>query len=76
MKERRLHNGLRSVATALNVSISNSADPFCLLQSIAAACGVRLGDDGLLMPDDCQGNKSVLQVRLRQQAVSCSSISI
>ena len=70
MKERRLHNGLRSVATALNVSISKSADPFCLLQSIAAACGVALGDDGLMMPDDCQGNKSVLQVRLRQQAVS------
>ena len=76
MKDRRLHNGIRSVATALNVSISKSADPFCLLQSIAATCGVALSDDGLLMPDNCQEARSALQVRLRQQAVSCSISSI
>ncbi len=69
MKDRRLHKGLRCVATALNVTISKSADPFCLLQSIAATCGVALGDDGSLVPDDCQEANPVLQVRLRQQAV-------
>ena len=69
MKERRLHKGLRCVAMALNVSVSNSADPFCLLQSIAATCGVALGDDGSLVPNNFQEAKSVLQVCLRQQAV-------
>lgn len=68
MKERRLHKGLRCVAMALNVSVSNSADSFCLLQSIAATCGVALGDDGSLVPN-FQEAKSVLQVCLRQQAV-------
>lgn len=69
MKDRRLHKGLRCVATALNVSISKTADPFCLLQSIAATCGVALGDDGSLVPDNCQEAKHVFQVCLRQQAV-------
>ena len=69
MKDRRLHNGIRSVATALNVSISKTADPFCLLQSIAATCGVSLGNDGLLIPDDFQEATLLLQVRLLQRAV-------
>ena len=68
MKDRRLHKGLRCVASALNPSVSKQADPFSLLQSIAAACGVALGDDGLLLPNESWADKTT-QVRLLQQAL-------
>lgn len=59
MKDRRLHKGLRCVASALNPSVSKQADPFSLLQSIAAACGVALGDDGTLVPDESWANDTI-----------------
>ena len=46
MKDRRLFEGLRSVALSLDTGVSEKADSFSLLQSIAAHCGLRLGDDG------------------------------
>lgn len=46
MKDRRLMKGLRSVALSLDPDVSEKADSFTLLQSIAAHCGLKLGDDG------------------------------
>ena len=48
MKDRRLIKGLRSVASSLDPAVSEKADSFSLLQSIAAKCGLRLGDDGVV----------------------------
>ena len=48
MKDRRLGKSLRSVARALDPAVSDKADSFSLLQSIAAKCGVTLGDDGAI----------------------------
>ena len=48
MKDRRLLRGLRSVAVSLDTGDSEKADSFSLLQSIAAHCGLRLSDDGLV----------------------------
>ena len=48
MKDRRLLKGLRAVALSLITDVSEKADPFSLLQSIAAHCGLSLGDDGLV----------------------------
>lgn len=47
MKDRRLNKGLRSVALSLDPYIGENVDSFTLLQSIAAHCGLKLGDDGL-----------------------------
>ena len=48
MKDRRLLKGLRSVASSLDPGVSEKADSFSLLQSIAAKCGLSLDDDGLV----------------------------
>ena len=46
MKDTRLLKGLRSVALSLDTGVSEKAGSFSLLQSIAAHCGLMLGDDG------------------------------
>ncbi len=58
MKDRRLIKGLRSVALSLHPYVAEKADSFTLLQSIAAHCGVKLGEDGSVAtckekPDNC-----------------------
>lgn len=62
MKDRRLIKGLRCVATAVDPNISKQADSFSLLQTIAAACGVELGDDGSLVHQESEDDAPTSQV--------------
>ena len=64
MKDRRLIKGLRCVAHAVDPSLEKQADPFSHLQSIAAACGVALGDDGLLLDQDPRASRPGLQMQV------------
>ena len=72
MKDRRLLKSLRSVALSLDPGVSEKADPFSLLQSIAAHCGLRLGDDGLVEPcKDLTRQRNSCMVRGRTRSFNC-----
>lgn len=77
MKDRRLLKGLRSVALSLNRNAGEKADSFSLLQSIAAHCGLCLGDDGLVIAcKDLKLQKDHPQVSGRASSRSCAAYKL
>lgn len=72
MKDRRLLKGLRSVALSLDRDAGEKADSFSLLQSIAAHCGLSLGDEGLVIAcKDRKTHKDHSQVRGCASSLGC-----